>query len=74
MLADFGLSHAVKYSISDMKTSSYSRLKGTCNWMAYELAKVVKNPTIEIEYTAASDMWAFGMVLYVCSCTPCHEN
>ena len=69
MLTDFGLSRALDYSIPDMRTSSYGRLKGTSHWMAYELAKVLEDPNPEFICTKPSDMWAFGMVLYVCSCS-----
>ena len=67
MLADFGLSRALDYSDPDMKTSSYDRLKGSPHWMAYELAIIVEEPNAQFIRTKASDMWAFGMVLYVCS-------
>ena len=61
----FGLSRALVYSNLNLKTSSYGRLKGTCRWMAYELAKSIENVNQEIIFTKASDMWAYGMILYV---------
>lgn len=64
MLADFGVSRALIYSNKDLNTSTYGRFKGTPRWMAYEL--VVKNPNNEVICAEASDMWAYGMVIYVC--------
>ena len=66
-LADFGLSRALTYSNVDLKTTSYGRLKGSYQWMAYELLAFIESDDQEILCTKASDMWAYGMVLYVCS-------
>ena len=66
MLADFGHSRALSYVNNALKTSSSGRIKGTYHWMSYELAEVIQNPDKEIICTKASDMWAYGMVLYVC--------
>ena len=65
MLADFGLSRALVYSDPNMKTVSHNA-KGTFPWMAYELAQILLGIT-ESEFICneASDMWAYGMVLYV---------
>ena len=65
MLADFGLSRALDYSDPGMKTLSYSNLKGTPYWIAYELAISIESPDQEFICTKASDMWAFGMTVYV---------
>ena len=65
MLADFGLSRALTYSNVDLKTSSYGKLKGSYQWMAYELLAFIDGDDQEILCTKASDIWAYGMVLYV---------
>lgn len=65
MLADFGVSRALIYTNADLQTSSYGRLKGTCRWMAYEILEVVEDTRKEIVCTKASDIWAYGMVIYV---------
>ena len=66
MLADFGLSRSLIYSDRDLITSSYGNPKGTPNWMAYELVMVIWESDPEFICTKASDLWAYGMVLYVC--------
>lgn len=68
-LTDFGVSRAAIYS-SPLNTTSYFRPKGTLPWMAYELLAFFDcdqeiSPLIEFKCTKASDMWAFGMVIYV---------
>ena len=70
MLADFGLSRALIYTNMQLKTSSNGKPKGTCNWMAYELvadSNDTEGIVKEFICTKASDMWAYGMVLYACS-------
>ena len=64
MLADFGQSRALAYQNSDLKTSSYGRLKGSCRWMAYELLEATEDTSKPIICTEASDIWAFGMAIY----------
>lgn len=76
MLTDFGISRASIYSFEPFKTSRYSEPKGTFPWMAYELLEFFEcsmNPKAcqaKIICTKASDMWAFGMVIYVRPCFP----
>lgn len=56
----------MEYTIKFLKTSDHARNKGTAPWTAYELVKFVSHPTkAKIVCTEASDVWAFGMVLYV---------
>ena len=56
VLIDFGLS---RYDVEGLITSS-NRGKGAPRWMAPELLKY------GVKHTEATDMWAFGMVIYVC--------
>ena len=44
--------------------STTSRLDGTLAWLAYELLEP-ETETEMTQYTKASDMWAFGMVVLV---------
>lgn len=60
LLADFGLS---RISDSSLKFSSSSGGGGTCRWNAIELSG--GSDIDKAEYTKGSDVWAFGMVLYV---------
>lgn len=59
LLADFGVSHILTASMSQMCGTSMAALKGTVRWMAVELL------TTEAIPNEKSDVWAFGMVLYV---------
>lgn len=66
MLTDFGQSRAWNYTLTMMKTTTYERGKGTANWAAYELVQFVQDPKNTIVVcTGESDMWAYGMVLFV---------
>lgn len=72
MLADFGVSRAVQYTLGILYTSSFHRIKGTVNWMAPELiacfwAQTQGTGSTELRLTYATDMWAFGMVVYASS-------
>ena len=63
MLTDFGLSRALDYPWSKaLMSSSQDSPRGTTRWMACELVKDVK---FCAPCTEASDMWAFGMTIYV---------
>ena len=62
MLTDFGLSRALECSLAIQKSSATGEMKGTIRFMAYEL---VKEDSSGFICTEASDMWAFGMVIYV---------
>lgn len=71
MLTDFGVSRAVQYTLTILKTTTYHQLKGTVNWMAPEVVECFTQATAgdlkEIRLDTKSDMWAFGMAIYVCS-------
>ena len=60
MICDFGLTRAITSSKSFM--SSSSGIKGTTRYLAYEL---LASPDDYPVHTTASDVWAFGMVVYV---------
>ena len=64
-LSDFGQSRASNYSIVSLKTTSYDKVKGTSHWLSYELLEFLDNSDSDVICTRESDMWAFGMVLYV---------
>ena len=70
-LSDFGQARAVeKYTMNTwLKTptqAKYSR-KGTVNWMAPEIAMQINEnmDPIPVICTESSDMWSYGMVIYV---------
>ena len=75
MISDFGISRLIEESATVMGTTS---LKGCIRWMAIELiepqTELTSIPETEPEYlqqrrhnfhTKPSDVWAYGMVLYV---------
>lgn len=67
MLSDFGQASAIKYTVTVFKTSTYERERGTMNWIAPEIARFIdenNNPN-KIICTKYSDMWSYGMVIYV---------
>ena len=64
-LADFGLSRTLSDSPTALETSSFGELKGTTRWMAYELLQFLDGYGAEVICTKASDVWAFGMTIYV---------
>lgn len=66
-LTDFGQSRASDYSNALLKTTSHDKIKGTSHWLSYELLEFLENSDSEVICTRESDMWAFGMVLYVSS-------
>lgn len=59
MLCDFGISHMILSS--ETLTSTTGGMKGSLRWMAPELLEGVK-------HNVETDIWAFGMVIYVCLC------
>lgn len=65
MLTDFGQSRVSNYSMSALKTTAYDNVKGTAHWMAYELLGFIDSADSQVICTKESDMWAFGMVIYV---------
>ena len=60
-LTDFGLSTA----LSSSATVTFSAT-GTVRWMAVELFAVRPDDDDSPVHTEATDIWAFGMVIYVC--------
>ena len=62
VLSDFGLSRLLVNSMTVVGTMS---LKGVTRWMAPEL--IEPGVTRHACHTKATDVWAFGMVTYVCS-------
>ena len=75
MLTDFGLSRAAVYSQSlfEEKRSTCGFI-GTTAWTAYEILKALDDVDdssddegldVEIKPTCESDMWSFGMVVFV---------
>ena len=63
MIADFGVSRLLVESMTLAGTNS---LKGSIRWMAVELVDSQDSASAAHQFhTKASDVWAFGMVLYV---------
>ena len=62
MITDFGLSRMLSYSQTIMATTEHGSVKGTVRWMAFELFGLDDD---HVEHTKASDMWAYGMIIYV---------
>ena len=60
VLSDFGISRLLINSKTFAGTTS---IKGNTRWMAPELIE----ETASKSHTKSSDVWAFGMVLYVCT-------
>lgn len=67
MLSDFGQARAIQYTFSAMKTTHNFRERGTMNWIAPEIAQYIDDEenANEIICTVYSDMWSYGMVIYV---------
>ena len=67
MICDFGCAR--------IETASYSAaaptatLKGTCNYWAPELLEIIPDGDASSIHTSKSDMWAFGMTVYVSDIT-----
>ena len=63
VLPDFGISRLLINSVTIVGTTS---IKGNTRWMAPEL--LLPEDGVELEHlchTKATDVWAFGMVVYV---------
>ena len=67
MLSGFGQARAIWYTVAAFVTTNHLREKGTINWIAPELATPIdRGGNInEIICTRPSDMWSYGMVIYV---------
>lgn len=67
LLADFGISRLMTASIT--ATTSTASVKGSTRWMAVELLKINYEATSlsrnSAEHTKETDVWAYGMVIYV---------
>lgn len=63
LVADFGLSCLLTPSSTVDPTSS--GLKGSIRWMSVELLHACDQGTVPL-HTKESDVWAYGMLIYVC--------
>ena len=61
MLADFGISRFDSVN-GEPAEASY---EGSIRWMARELINALMSGSDHLVHTKESDVWAFGMVLYV---------
>ena len=61
MLADFGISRFVSVNGKPAEAS----YEGSIRWMARELIKALMSGSGRPVHTKESDIWAFGMVVYV---------
>lgn len=64
-ISDFGLSRMTNYSQQKLLSSTPDGSKGTVLWMAPELFGI--DDDSDVRPSKASDMWAYGMVVYVCT-------
>ena len=62
LITDFGLSRMITYSQTFMASAMNGSIKRSLRWMAYELL----SREDEAKHTKESDMWAYGMTIYVC--------
>lgn len=67
VLADFGTSRLLKNSVTIAGTQTF---KGSVRWTAPELFTPTDEPLEHLFHTKASDVWAFGMVIYVGCISP----
>ena len=67
MICDFGCARIQVASYS--AAAPTSTLKGTCNYWAPELLKFIPTGDVPPIHTSKSDMWAFGMTVYVSDIT-----
>ena len=61
MLADFGISRFDSVN-GEPAEASY---EGSIRWMASELVRALMSGSSRLVHTKESDVWAFGMVVYV---------
>ena len=64
MITDFGISRIV---VNSMTIAGPTSVKGNARWMAPELLGIcsVESTSVHEAHTKATDVWAFGMVVYV---------
>jgi len=73
LLADFGISRIMHLTTESATTNTSTGVMGTTRWMAIELFRLNPDETGETEtgetetrmHTKQTDVWAFGMVIYV---------
>lgn len=63
LLADFGLAHVLNPGTVTIRLCTNGQPGGTANWMAIELLEPDESKAKS--YTKVSDIWAFGMTVYV---------
>jgi serine/threonine protein kinase len=63
LLSDFGISRLL---INSVEIAGTTTLKGTARWMAPELIAPEDIDSKHEFHTKATDVWAFGMTVYVC--------
>ena len=64
LLCDFGIATLLRNNVT---VTGPSCLGGTVRWMAPELLRLLGALREHQSYSAAGDMWAFGMTVYVCA-------
>jgi serine/threonine protein kinase len=68
MLTDFGVSRVIATSNVTTDTTSF---KGSTRWMAPELLEFDETRAHEpVQSDEKTDIWAFGMTIYVSKCKP----
>ena len=67
MLTDYGISCSPNQFGAASKVDAIKGLEGTTPWLAYELLGIAeeKDCITQVSCTQASDVWAFGMIVYV---------
>lgn len=65
MLIDFGQARSSYYAQMNLEITSQTRNDSSSRWLAYEIFDFLDNEGAEGQCTVESDIWSFGMVLYV---------
>ncbi len=63
LLTDFGVSRME--TLSTGRTNRNGNVGGTIRWQAVEFFKIIDEGDSSQEYTLETDVWAFGMTVYV---------
>ncbi|EJC99228.1 kinase-like protein, partial [Fomitiporia mediterranea MF3/22] len=61
LICDFGMSRTLASSLS-IEATTLSDVRGSVRWMAIELLDI----NLDSLHTKETDVWAFGMTVYVC--------
>ena len=61
-ICDFGMSRLIVASQSSLWQTTADSLKGSIRWLAIEFLKPGK---LQYRHTKETDIWAFGMTIYV---------